>query len=71
MMRYLAVCGSVKTFELLLRNKSSAGVLTTVDEDGMTLLHFATLSLTSELNIFIYSAFISLDIAILLELSNE
>jgi ankyrin repeat protein len=45
-MRYLAVCGSVKTFELLLRNKNS-GVLTTIYEDGMTLLHLATLGLTN------------------------
>ena len=45
-MRYSAVCGSVKTFELLTRNKNS-GALTTIYEDGMTLLHLATLGLTN------------------------
>ncbi|CAB3980825.1 Ankyrin repeat domain-containing 50 [Paramuricea clavata] len=41
-MRYSAVCGSVKTFKLLSRNKSV--VVTTIYEDGMmTLLHLATM----------------------------
>jgi ankyrin repeat protein/dephospho-CoA kinase len=44
--RYSAVCGSVKVFELLSRNKYS-GVLTTIYEDGMTLLHLASLGLTN------------------------
>ena len=42
-MRYLTICGSVEMFEELC----SAGVLTAVDEDGMTLLHLATLGLTN------------------------
>jgi ankyrin repeat protein len=54
MLRYSAVCGFVKTFELLLRNKNS-GVRTCIydREDGMTLLHLATLGLT---NVFSFSS---------------
>ena len=46
MVRYLAVCGSAKSLEQLSRNRSDDG-LTTVHEDGMTLLHLATLGLTN------------------------
>ena len=48
MVRYLALCGSVKAFKQLLRNYSNFDdVLTSVDEDGMTLVHLATLGLTN------------------------
>ena len=46
LLRYLAVCGSIKALEQLSRSKSS-DVLTAVDKNGMTLLHLATLGLTN------------------------
>ena len=46
--QYLALCGSVKAFKKLLRNYSNINdVVTSVDENGMTLVHLATLGLTN------------------------